>query len=425
MVVVGVPMTYPPLEVNGICVSGFDTPNTDCEFTYPGSFRKEILEKVEDFTFERRYRSRDIKDTKKFKQYIDWLKRQADQQVEILRMGMGRDNWDAAMVLLRSFDELLHCGWKLLDFRIDSSSDPRSAVMEKYFRELDEVIGDLLAIAEENEATVWVMSDHGGQKKRGNIYINRMLRDLGYLQEVPRRWEFLRKLLKKKRKRTAHPLGKRFEPIKGADEVDWSGTKAWVSEINIYADLNIQVKGKQPNGIVEVEQKEEVLEQLIEALQEAREDGGEKLLEIVARPQELYGLKDGEVDEHFPDLILGQREGYLFRSQISGKDWLREDKAESMSGTHSMNGMFAALGKTIKQQGDLKAEIVDVAPTILAGLGLPVTEDMNGRVLTEVFKEAPTVEREATQKIDRGGDYNYSQKEEDELSSRLADLGYL
>ena len=38
------------------------------------------------------------------------------------------------------------------------------------------------------------------------------------------------------------------------------------------------------------------------------------------------------------------------------------------------------------------ATLLDIAPTILTLFGLPVGEDMDGRVLTEAFEEDPAVE---------------------------------
>jgi hypothetical protein len=59
---------------------------------------------------------------------------------------------------------------------------------------------------------------------------------------------------------------------------------------------------------------------------------------------------------------------------------------ESSGGRHHPQGIFLAAGPGIRQGAVLDgARLVDVAPTILYALGLPVPEDMDGRVLTEVF----------------------------------------
>src|SRR5437868_15194443 len=46
VLVVNVPMTYPPEAVNGIMISGYMTPNTEVEFVYPPAFKRELLQVV-------------------------------------------------------------------------------------------------------------------------------------------------------------------------------------------------------------------------------------------------------------------------------------------------------------------------------------------------------------------------------------------
>ncbi len=60
---------------------------------------------------------------------------------------------------------------------------------------------------------------------------------------------------------------------------------------------------------------------------------------------------------------------------------------------HRDYGVFAIRGPSIKQdQVVYGPSVLDVTPTILAILGLPVAEDMDGKVLSQVFEETPQVE---------------------------------
>ena len=53
------------------------------------------------------------------------------------------------------------------------------------------------------------------------------------------------------------------------------------------------------------------------------------------------------------------------------------------------NGGLLAVGDGIKEGAVLSsASVLDVAPTILYLMGLPVARDMEGRVLTEIVEEA-------------------------------------
>lgn len=55
------------------------------------------------------------------------------------------------------------------------------------------------------------------------------------------------------------------------------------------------------------------------------------------------------------------------------------------SGIHHPNGIFIASGGPILGRSTAKATLFDLAPTILALMGLPVPEDLPGRVVTEII----------------------------------------
>jgi hypothetical protein len=60
------------------------------------------------------------------------------------------------------------------------------------------------------------------------------------------------------------------------------------------------------------------------------------------------------------------------------------------SGTHAgaPDGVLLAVGDGIRAGAVLQdASVLDVAPTILYLMGLPVARDMEGRVLTEIIEE--------------------------------------
>ncbi len=105
--------------------------------------------------------------------------------------------------------------------------------------------------------------------------------------------------------------------------------------------------------------------------------------------------------------------------------------AVGQSGEHDKDGILIAFGPGIKPGATTSAHLFDIAPTILALMGLPVADNMDGRVLTEIIEPAFFTDHPVTtissyrDYFDRtrlaiGADVN-----QDELIERLRSLGYI
>jgi hypothetical protein len=96
------------------------------------------------------------------------------------------------------------------------------------------------------------------------------------------------------------------------------------------------------------------------------------------------------------------------------------------SGSHRMHGIFIASGPEIRAgQAIQDAHIMDLAPTILHLMGLPVPDDMDGDVLTQAMAASRTVEFRAAGPADEGVQAGLSEEETTEVEDRLRALGYL
>ncbi len=103
-------------------------------------------------------------------------------------------------------------------------------------------------------------------------------------------------------------------------------------------------------------------------------------------------------------------------------------------GWHRPQGIFAAVGQAIKRDDLIHgASLLDIAPTVLALLGQPIPDDMDGRVLTKIFAEPPELERVPSYEEPHPQDgmhRDVSIEESDPLRARqaleqLAALGYI
>lgn len=101
---------------------------------------------------------------------------------------------------------------------------------------------------------------------------------------------------------------------------------------------------------------------------------------------------------------------------------------------HRPHGIFVAAGEAIQHDELIHgASLLDIAPTVLTLLGLPVADDMDGRVLTRIFKEPVKIERIASYEAPHPQDGMHrdaAAEESDPWTARqallqLAELGYI
>ncbi|MEK7730327.1 MAG: hypothetical protein AAB363_00565, partial [Planctomycetota bacterium] len=125
--------------------------------------------------------------------------------------------------------------------------------------------------------------------------------------------------------------------------------------------------------------------------------------------------------------ILTPQESLAVVRKIRGRRVVRWLSYDRLEGTHRPDGILIATGPGIARAANVHANILDCAPTILAMLGLRVPDDMQGRVIHELFESPPTIEYEAARAAGRSveKDEVYSARELQKVTERLSDLGYL
>ena len=108
------------------------------------------------------------------------------------------------------------------------------------------------------------------------------------------------------------------------------------------------------------------------------------------------------------------------------------------TGDHRMEGILVASGPAFRTGATPRsAELLDIAPTVLHLLGIPVPADMDGRVLAEILDPALSpvdlpvrasamapASAHAHAAPPTPGD-SYTTEEDAEIQRRLEDLGYL
>jgi predicted AlkP superfamily phosphohydrolase/phosphomutase len=219
------------------------------------------------------------------------------------------------------------------------------------------------------------------------------------------------------------------------DDVDWSRTQAY--SLGNVGQIHLNVAGREPQGIVEQgEQYESVRNEIMARLWELRDpETGEKVIQEIYRREEVY---QGEKLAEAADIVFipTRMEYFGFGEYEFGSHRVIEGMKHGISGTHRPNGIFLMRGKPLRANTWLEgAQIYDLAPTILHLMGCSVLPDMDGRVLLEAL--LPEYSRLVVLSADTNQtnslplpnspsqDGELSEEEEETISNRLRNLGYV
>ncbi len=112
-----------------------------------------------------------------------------------------------------------------------------------------------------------------------------------------------------------------------------------------------------------------------------------------------------------------------------------QDKFRNKSGNHRQYGIFIGSGGAFKSGDKIDgAEIIDIAPTALFIQGIPIPENMDGKILNESIVDEFRKNNEPKYSShgpddDSKGDSNnetpYTEEESEIIQKRLQDLGYI
>ncbi len=189
--------------------------------------------------------------------------------------------------------------------------------------------------------------------------------------------------------------------------------------------------GREPQGTVKPgAEYEQVRQQIIERLAELRDpDSGEQVVETIYRREEIY---HGEQLEQAADIVFipTRLEYFGFGEYEFGSHKIIESMRRGISGTHRMNGVFLAYGAAIQAGVEVeRASLVDLAPTILHLMGLPIPDQMDGQVLQEAISPDYQPEIMATaadwSQSDNGQDGGLTEEQKKIVAERLRSLGYV
>jgi len=447
--VYNVPVTYPPRSVNGIMISGMDTPGTESPFAYPEKVKGEVLKTFPHYvidlpldTFVSAHHPQPLK------YQIEKIYESLETQIGVIDYLLSKEDWDLFFGVITVTDRLQHLLWRFVEKKFEGQGmtgeeeDYAEKVFGAYER-IDEAIGQFLQ--RYGFGRIMVLSDHGFGPLMKDVHLNNFLAEQGLLSYYPQSFTnrtkaFFRGMARRNLppsvkvhiKKAFGLRGPSFEML--SRQVDWKRTKVY--SIGYFGNLFVNLKGREPLGIVERgSEYESVLEEVISKLYALKDpEDGKTVVERVYRKEELYR---GEAFDVIPDLFLVMRNyAYMAMNQfgeielskgIFGKP-LKGMGELTHTGSHRPEGILIVHGENVARGKEGRASVLDIAPTVLYASGLPIPKGYDGKVLFDFFEPSWTKERRIDYDLEeyswKEGAY-YSESEEKEVKSKLQGLGYL
>jgi predicted AlkP superfamily phosphohydrolase/phosphomutase len=235
-----------------------------------------------------------------------------------------------------------------------------SRVIEEHYRRCDEIVGRAVASADDQTLFV-VLSDHGFNSFQRGVHLNSWLYENGFLK-----------------------LCDGVSPGEEAGDfmrnVDWQGTRAYALGLgSIYLNL----RGRERDGTVAPEDADTISAEIARGLSGLTDpDRGDVAIRSVASRADVYS---GAYASESPDLVVNFAPGYRvsWATALGGvPSGLCEDNVRKWSGDHIIDpALVPGVLFMNRSFNGVAARLVDLAPTILAALGVAQGRAMEGKSL--------------------------------------------
>ncbi len=426
-----VPVSFPPRDNPAIIVTGLLSPSIEAGITKPASLLVELI-------------ARGLRPPVEMEllgmtgqppgvPVLERLYENLSRREEIMHYLMSTKPWDCFMAVFTISDRIQHFFWHAMDrshpgYSQASADSYGEAIRHCYIR-LDRLIGRLLEKLE--DTSLIVMSDHGFGPKTKNFFLNKWLEQCNYLK------------LKRPFQRyglSRHGRSLRLARKKLEEIIDWRRTTAYSNWIGSQEGIYINLRGREPEGIVDPADYDGLVEQIKTDLESLRNpDNGEKLVDIVYTRDEIY---EGPYTDSAPDLVMIMQDHSFMPSPnlqaqqlfSSTSDPAFSGRQEGESGQHRDHGILYVHGDGIAKDNQVDgAGLEDILPLAFYLMRRPIPAKLDGFLREEIIepwfrkKFPPDYMKTETAKCVESGSSEMILNDEDdkEIKKRLKGLGYI
>ena len=372
--IINVPVTYPAEEINGYMVPSLLTPTNEKIYSYPHNlmpllkkYGYRINIKNEGYAFLPDKES--VSEKKEF--YLRELYDVLEKRYSTLKQLMD-EPWDFFMLVFNETSILQYLFW-----------DKKEVILE-FFKKVDAYIDDLIKTFSKmnDNPYIFIVSDHGfnaAPRRRFNFRPwmdqNGFIRDDRNLfqKAIPKIYKTLNKT----------PFPKLVFRFNKPREIRNSFQRKLTESPAIYFRKGLFIdKSKLKDN-----EYDKLRDELITKVRQIKDPlTNEGIFQVVEKREAIYS---GNNLKYAPDIVLATKENYDI-DFLYDSDKVFDDIKLNMPGRHlsDLYGIFLGYGDEINNNISLEnLSILDIFPTVLHILGAPIPKDVDGRVLTEIFKK--------------------------------------
>jgi predicted AlkP superfamily phosphohydrolase/phosphomutase len=411
--IVNIPFTYPPQRIKGFMISGEDAPGAHRSIAYPSMLFDEIVKKFG------RYRLKDIFPGGRQKEdYLTLVEEDVKKQTDVLSYLVSNKNWDFFLTFFSATAITQHYFWKDMEMGNNNFKD----IIRTAYKSLDSAV-DRLTKAAGEDADIFIISECGAGPLISGIQINTWLQKEGFLTykknlnehpksdgaELPQESKsfgqsFFRSKISGFRKniqgyipkswfyfanKKMHWLKSWIQNYLAGSDIDWAKTYAFSRGKE--GDIFINLKGRDPEGIVDEKDYDSVRNRIIESFLKLKNpSNGKNVVNKIYKREELY---KGPYLEFAPDLLIDWVDSaYMPTESDKNKDSIfverwRENMNWPTSGSHRIDGVFMANGPHIAENKiNVQAGLLDLLPTWLHLLGQKIPDDLEGEIISGLLR---------------------------------------
>lgn len=327
------------------------------------------------------------------KAYIQQLGMHANWWGNATRYILENKEWDLAFTWVGTIDHIEHVLYGGIEPKArvydPSKADWCMEMISKAYMQVDANIGKILRSVDLDNTYIVIISDHGFTHLDWNPYVKEHLSRNGLLDYV---------------------LDLSTDDPSNLS-VNWETTKCHPLEPG-HAHIFVNLKGRDPHGIVDPEDYAKVQQEIIRALMEMRDpETGESVVALAITKEEAgtLGIFEGPGYDRIGDVVYAWKPGYMthpfiYRSAVKYRDGtermisnpeLYEEAVlcRNFTGVHlalpSLHDMHAVMilaGPGLSHyERHFPAKIVDVAPTISKIMNMDVPSSAEGGILFDII----------------------------------------